>query len=118
MYENSISIFLIALMKHLGKLTIVRRRTCVASIIKMGATRNFVKDNTCASSWASKIPLVRRRTLILFNELYSPGDGVPFMSWLSKSELWDIDRNENKESDNEKTAIVFIYRLTCSIRER
>ncbi|KAF2133257.1 hypothetical protein P153DRAFT_363472 [Dothidotthia symphoricarpi CBS 119687] len=101
-----------------GKKFIVRRRTCVASILKMKTTEALTKTPFFPSSWASDTTLLHRRTLILFNEFHSSSDGIAFQNWLTDPELWHVSSDSNTCEDNEATAALFTYRLTCKIWER
>ena len=71
----------------------------------------------CPSSWASTTPLLHRRTLILFNELHSEGDGLGFKQWLSGQYIWSICDDWNTVEDDEATAMVFAYRLVAQVWE-
>ncbi|KIW82143.1 hypothetical protein Z517_05170 [Fonsecaea pedrosoi CBS 271.37] len=97
---------------------IVRRRTCVASILSMRSTDKFRNVELCPASWASVVPLLHRRTLILFNEFHSEADGLGFKDWLTDPGLWTVIDQQNTSRDTETTAVVFIYRLVCRIWER
>src|SRR5258708_6732808 len=74
-------------------------------------------DNHCPNSWESDAALSHRRTLILFNQLHSEGDGLGFQAWLASPELWTISEAFNVSEDNEITAMNFVHRLTCKIWE-
>ncbi|OAL34736.1 hypothetical protein AYO20_05931 [Fonsecaea nubica] len=97
---------------------IVRRRTCVATILSMRSTDKFRNVDLCPASWASVVDLWHRRTLILFNELHSEADGLGFKDWLADPGLWTVIDQQNASRDTEATAVVFIYRLVCRIWER
>lgn len=66
---------------------LVRRRTCVASILKLDSTKRLHTIADGALPWDSTTPLLHRRTVILFNELHSDSDGLRFKEWLANSDL-------------------------------
>ncbi|MCJ1419142.1 hypothetical protein MMC32_005495 [Xylographa parallela] len=96
---------------------LVRRRTCVASILKLSSTEKLHSVAEGALPWDSTAALLHRRTVILFNELHSNKDGLRFKEWLASSDLWEVSGDSNTGQDDEKTAILFLYRLTCQIWE-
>ena len=63
-----------------------------------------------------------RRTVILFNELYSPNDGLPFIKWISPDadslSLWDHPANYEIPQDTEITALVFVHKLAAKIWQK
>ena len=63
-----------------------------------------------------------RRTVILFNELYSPNDSLPFIEWISPdadtSTLWDHPADYENPRDTEITAIVFVHKLAATIWQK
>jgi len=59
-------------------------------------------------SWDAKNPLLHRRTVILFNELFSRTDGLPSQLWLADQRLWSISEPWNIFQDDETTAIIFL----------
>ncbi|EOA90010.1 uncharacterized protein SETTUDRAFT_36674 [Exserohilum turcica Et28A] len=99
-----------------GKKWLVRRRLCTAATLKLNSTSLLSK--TCPSGWESQNVLLHRRTLVLFNELHSKGDGLEFKAWLSSPSLWTISSSSNTTEDTEYTAIMFLYRLVNQIWEK
>jgi hypothetical protein len=79
--------------------------------------KNATETHLLPSTWASHTPLIHRRVLVLFNELHSDGDGLGFKKWLSNPDLWFIAGDWNTTEDDESTAIIFMYRLVCTIWE-
>ncbi|KAF8854310.1 hypothetical protein BDZ45DRAFT_805944 [Acephala macrosclerotiorum] len=96
---------------------IVRRRTCIASIIQTQDTPKLLGSSLCPISWESKAKLVHRRTLILFNELHASQDGLNFKDWISpeKTNIWEVVDDFNLSKDNEVTTVAFIHRLTGTV---
>lgn len=66
---------------------LVRRRTCVASILKLDSIKRLHMIADGALPWDSTTRLFHRRTIILFNELHSDSDGLRFKEWLAGSDL-------------------------------
>jgi hypothetical protein len=95
---------------------IVRRRTCMAAILSMKSTAAL--QGLAPHSWKAKNSLLHRRTVILFNELHSRTDGLPFQLWLADQTLWSISEPWNIARDDESTAIIFLSRITSQIWER
>jgi hypothetical protein len=102
------------LVRNIAKPGIVRRRTCIASIIQTQDTPKLLGSSLCPISWESKTKLVYRRTLILFNELHASQDRLNFKDWISpeKTNIWEVIDDFNLSKDNEVTTIAFIHRLT------
>ncbi|KAF2740052.1 hypothetical protein EJ04DRAFT_264762 [Polyplosphaeria fusca] len=92
---------------------IVRRRLCTAAAIKLNSTSAL--SRSCPSGWESGNVLLHRRTLVLFNQLHSKGDGLDFKAWLSSPTLWTVSKLSNVTEDTQSTAIIFIYRLLNQI---
>ncbi|KAH8771239.1 hypothetical protein BGZ57DRAFT_896399 [Hyaloscypha finlandica] len=103
--------------KEIPDKCIVRRRTCIASIIQTQDTPKLLGSSLCPISWESKTNLVHRRTLILFNELHASQDGLNFKDWISpeKTNIWEVVDDFNLSKDNEATTITFIHRLTGTV---
>ena len=66
--------------------------------------------------------LDHRRTVILFNELYSSNDSIPFTSWISPDAdgftLWNLPEHLGAPQDTDYTALVFIQKLVAKIWQR
>ncbi|KAL9138175.1 MAG: hypothetical protein Q9175_000599 [Cornicularia normoerica] len=76
--------------------------------------------NSKISSNAKKnTELNHRRTVILFNELHSQDDGLPFSAWISPdapgSDLWDLPADHICPTDDEAMALLFIQRFVARI---
>ena len=73
----------------------------------------------CHGSWTSNNHLRHRRTVILFNELHASDDGLPFTRWLSPDapgrDLWEVPADPQTLVDDERAAVVFIYRFVARI---
>ncbi|KAL2049114.1 hypothetical protein ABVK25_010626 [Lepraria finkii] len=102
-----------------GLYYLVRRTTAIAIVIRVGNTDHITASPLCPRAWTSTNALSHRRTVILFNELHSSDDGLPFTAWISPVapgiDLWDIPANLNSRIDTESTALAFIQRLVARI---
>ena len=85
----------------------------------MSETSFLASNPLCHKSWTSNNELHHRRTIILFNELHSQDDGLPFTSWISPdapgSDLWDLPADIDLPLDNEATALAFIQKFVARI---
>ena len=100
-----------------GDRCIVRRRTCIASVLHTQDTGKLLGSPLCPASWESKSSLEHRRTVILFNELHASEDGLSFKDWISpeKTTLWEVKADWNLYRDDEVTAVSFLHRLVGQI---
>lgn len=98
---------------------IVRRTTAVAIVMRVTNTDLLTSSPLCHKSWTSKNELNHRRTIILFNELHSRDDGLPFTEWISPnasgSDLWDLPADPSCPTDDEAMALLFIQRFVARI---
>ena len=79
----------------------------------------MVSSPLCHGSWTSNNELNHRRTVILFNELHSNDDGLPFTAWISPDapglDLWENPENDGIPLDDEATALTFVQRFVARI---
>jgi hypothetical protein len=98
---------------------VVQRRTSIASVIRMKSTTQISKSPLCPRSWDSSSPLLHRRTVILFNQLYASGDHIGFTEWLGDSDLdpdlWAVRGGGDGVTDNEYTALHFLQKFVGRI---
>ena len=87
--------------------------------MKVTNTDFLTSSRLCHRSWTSNNELKHRRTVILFNELHSQDDGLPFTAWISPdapgSDLWDLPADHNCLMDDEAMAVLFIQRFVARI---
>ncbi|MCJ1280453.1 hypothetical protein MMC21_008281 [Puttea exsequens] len=85
----------------------------------MAKTDSVAASSFCHRLWTSNNNLNHRRTAILFNELHSSDDGLPFTQWISPDapghNLWDLPADRNKLVDDEASALMFIQRFVTRI---
>lgn len=59
---------------------------------------------------------------MLFNELHSHDDGLPFTTWLSPDapacDLWEVLEADRSLVDSETTALTFIQRLLARVWQK
>ena len=97
----------------------MRRTSAIALVVKMAKTDSVAASSFCHRLWTSNNNLNHRRTAILFNELHSSDDGLPFTQWISPDapghNLWDLPADRNKLVDDEASALMFIQRFVTRI---
>lgn len=97
----------------------VRRTTAIAVVIRLASTNKLTASALCPKSWTSNNSTSHRRTVILFNELHSLQDTVPFTAWISPdsqgSKMWNLPANCDTPVDTEASALVFIQRFISQV---